>query len=119
MSEYETLNAGLQAIRSHIDAELTLSQASVLRAIRDAKGQPSQTDLVNATRIDRSTLADVVRRLLKTQLIARKRSKDDARAYQVTITEAGRAKLAAFEQAEKKARPLIRATLKELGITLA
>ena len=119
MSEYETLHAALQAIRTHIDAELTLSQASVLRAIRDAKGDPSQTDLVNATRIDRSTLADVMRRLLKTKLVARQRSKDDARAYKVTITQAGRSKLEEFERAEKKARPEIKATLKGLGIALS
>ncbi len=40
----------------------------------------SQTDIVNLTGIDRSTLADIVRRLVKKGLLQRRRTKQDARA---------------------------------------
>ena len=49
----------------------------------------SQTEIVNRTGIDRSTLADVVKRMIRKGLLHRRRSKTDARAYQVTLTERG------------------------------
>jgi DNA-binding MarR family transcriptional regulator len=52
--------------------------------------RPSQTELVNRTGIDRSTLSDVVRRLQKRRLLQRRRTKDDARAYTVALTDKGR-----------------------------
>jgi MarR family transcriptional regulator, temperature-dependent positive regulator of motility len=75
------------------DGDLTTRQVQVLAAI-DANEGLSQTGIVVATGIDRSTLADIVRRLSKRKLIERKRSKDDARAYMVKLTEAGRNALA-------------------------
>ena len=41
------------------------------------------------TGIDRSTLADIVRRMLKKGLLQRRRTKEDARAYAVKLTEEG------------------------------
>ena len=75
------------------DSDLTARQVQVLAAIDRNEGL-SQTDIVATTGIDRSTLADIVRRLSKRKLIERKRSKDDARAYMVKLTEAGRKALA-------------------------
>lgn len=75
------------------DSDLTARQVQVLAAI-DANEGLSQTEIVAATGIDRSTLADIVRRLAQRKLIERKRSKDDARAYMVKLTEAGRKALA-------------------------
>ena len=75
------------------DGDLTARQVQVLAAI-DANEGLSQTGIVAATGIDRSTLADIVRRLSKRKQIERKRSKDDARAYMVRLTEAGRKALA-------------------------
>jgi len=49
----------------------------------------SQTHLVEKTGVDRSTLADIVRRMLKKGLLQRRRTKDDARAYAVRLTEEG------------------------------
>jgi DNA-binding MarR family transcriptional regulator len=66
-------------------------QLVLLRAIRDAKSTPSQTDLVGKTGMDRSTLADITRRMLKAGFVARKRTKEDARAYAVTLTSEGAA----------------------------
>lgn len=68
--------------------DLTGSQAFVLDAIRRFD-RPSQTDIVNETGIDRSTIADVVRRLVKKGLVKRKRTKEDARRYALELTESG------------------------------
>jgi DNA-binding MarR family transcriptional regulator len=53
----------------------------------------SQSDIVDATGIDRSTLADIMRRLLDRGLVARRRSRVDARAYTVRLTPSGLAVL--------------------------
>ena len=71
------------------DTELTSRQAQVLAAIEANEGL-SQTRIVADTGIDRSTLADIIRRLQKRGLIERRRTKDDARAYAVKLTAAGR-----------------------------
>lgn len=68
--------------------DLTARQYAVLFALAHSEGL-SQSKLVDATGIDRSTMADIVRRMLKKGIIQRKRDKDDARAYEVTITEEG------------------------------
>jgi DNA-binding MarR family transcriptional regulator len=50
----------------------------------------SQTGLDEATGIDRSTLADVVGRLVTRGLLSRKRTRNDARTYAVRVTSKGR-----------------------------
>ena len=74
-------------------SDLTARQVQVLAAIDEHDGA-SQTALGLATGIDRSTLADIVRRLQQRRLIERRRTKQDARAYAVRLTDAGRARLA-------------------------
>lgn len=71
------------------DESLTQRQFVVLRAVADQEGV-SQTELVRLTGVDRSTLADMVARLVKRGLLARERAKSDARANAVTLTDAGR-----------------------------
>ena len=73
--------------------DVTPRQLAVLAAV-DAHQGASQTDIVEATGVDRSTVADMVRRLLKRGLVSRKRSKEDARAYAVQLTNAGQRVLA-------------------------
>lgn len=73
-------------------SEVTPTQMLVLAAASDLPGA-SQTQLTAATMVDRSTLADVVRRLKASGLIVRKRDKADARAYNVTLTPNGAALL--------------------------
>lgn len=68
---------------------LTPRQFAILTAVAEKEGQ-SQTDLVARTGIDRSTLADIVRRLLDKGLLQRNRTMGDARAYAVFLTEDGR-----------------------------
>ncbi len=68
---------------------LTQRQYAVLAAAADIDGA-SQTDLVNMTGIDRSTLADMVARMTDKGLLERERSSKDARAKTVRPTEEGR-----------------------------
>lgn len=68
---------------------LTPRQFLLLTAVANSQGS-SQTDLVEATGMDRSTLADVIRRLETKRLVMRERRKTDARAYEVSLTVAGR-----------------------------
>ena len=75
-------------------AELTPRQYAVLVVLAQHENT-SQTDIVNFTGIDRSTLADIVKRLVDRGLLARKRSKLDARAYSVKLTAAGQTALKA------------------------
>ncbi len=70
------------------NADLTPRQFIVLRAIAKQNGV-SQTELVEVTGIDRSTMTGLIRRLLAKKLIARRRTKHDARAYSIQITEKG------------------------------
>ncbi len=67
----------------------TPRQFEVLFSVSQNEGL-SQTDLVRATGIDRSTLADMIARMLKKGLLSRHRTKDDARANAVSITPSGR-----------------------------
>jgi DNA-binding MarR family transcriptional regulator len=68
--------------------DLTPRQYAVLLTVAQNEGL-SQTQLVELTGIDRSTLADVVRRMLKKGLLQRRRTRDDARAYAVKLTDEG------------------------------
>jgi DNA-binding MarR family transcriptional regulator len=77
-------------------ADLTPRQYAVLVAVALCEGL-SQTELVEKTGIDRSTLADIVRRLLKKGLLQRRRTREDARAYAVKLTEEGIRTLRASE----------------------
>lgn len=85
---------------------LTQRQFAVLEAVA-AKAGLTQTDLVRATGIDRSTLADLVARMESKGLVERQRSTLDARAMAVRLTEAGAAALDA-------ARPMVQSADKRI-----
>jgi DNA-binding MarR family transcriptional regulator len=70
------------------DVDLTARQLAVLNTVAENEGL-SQTGIVERTGIDRSTLADIVRRLSKKGLLQRRRTKDDARTYAVKLTAEG------------------------------
>jgi DNA-binding MarR family transcriptional regulator len=71
------------------ESTLTPRQFIVLFAVNEEEGL-SQTDLVNRTGIDRSTLADMISRMIGNGLLARKRTAEDARANSVRLTASGR-----------------------------
>ncbi|MEM1104386.1 MAG: MarR family transcriptional regulator, partial [Pseudomonadota bacterium] len=74
----------------------TPRQFAVLHTVSENEGL-SQTDLVRRTGIDRSTLADMISRLIKKGYLGRERTKTDARANSVKITAAGRKVLTAAQ----------------------
>ena len=92
------LHRSLQlALDMHAEAaptEITQRQYTVLAAAAAIDGQ-TQNDLVRATGIDRSTLADLVARMLAKGLLERQRSATDARANTVRLSDAGRQALIA------------------------
>ncbi|MFJ6025646.1 MarR family winged helix-turn-helix transcriptional regulator [Brevundimonas sp. NPDC092305] len=89
---------------------LTQRQFAVLEAVSHKSGL-TQTDLVRATGIDRSTLADLVARMTTKGLLDRERSTLDARAKAVRLSEAGQAALDAarpkVEAADKRIMALL------------
>ena len=83
------------------EGDLTPRQYAVLVAVSQNEGL-SQTQLVDSTGIDRSTLADIVRRMQKKGLLQRRRTREDARAYAVKLTDEGRRMLRAAEPLAKR-----------------
>ena len=83
------------------DGELTPRQLAVLVTVAHNEGL-SQTGLVDRTGIDRSTLADIVRRMQRKGLLQRRRTKEDARAYAVKLTDEGRRVLRVAEPLAKR-----------------
>ena len=73
----------------HIGGDLTPRQFAVLQAVAEADGI-SQTGIMAATGIDRSSTAALVRRLVSDGLLQRRRTRSDARAYAVRLTSEGR-----------------------------
>src|ERR1700744_4495748 len=89
--------------------ELTKQQFTLLCALEHNDGA-SQTTLVDITGIDRSTLAEMVRRMLERGLLSRERTEEDQRANAVAITQAGRKALrAARIAADRAERALLEA----------
>jgi MarR family transcriptional regulator, temperature-dependent positive regulator of motility len=111
------------------NSDLTPRQVAVLATVAQNEGL-SQTGIVERTGIDRSTLADLVRRLKKKGLLERRRTKEDARAYAVTLSDEGRRVLRTIEPLAKrvdeqilaalppKARPLLITALQSIVVKL-
>ncbi len=76
--------------------KLTHRQFTVLLAVNKNEGA-SQTDLVRITGIDRSTLAELIRRMTTNGLLQRRRIKTDARTNAIKLSAAGRRMLSAAQ----------------------
>ena len=85
---------------------LTPRQFEMLRAVSQVEGL-SQTAIMAATGIDRSSTAALVARLVQHGLLQRRRTKRDRRTYAVRITDKGR-------QVLEATRPVARAAEEEL-----
>jgi MarR family transcriptional regulator, temperature-dependent positive regulator of motility len=90
--------------------DVTPRQFAVLVTVSQNEGL-SQTHLVERTGIDRSTLADIVRRMLKKGLLQRRRTREDARAYAVKLTEEGWRVLKSVDPLARKVDDRILASL--------
>lgn len=86
-------------------------QVAVLAAAEAHPGS-SQTALVRLTGVDRSTLAELVTRMIAKGWLARERSAADARANVVRLTEGGRE---ALDRARPQAAAADAKLLKRLG----
>jgi len=99
----------------------TQRQFAVLEAV-SVKSGLTQTDLVKATGIDRSTLADLVARMTTKGLLARERSTLDARAMAVSLSAEGKALLEAarprVESADKRIMGLLPKTKRDVFLEL-
>ena len=99
----------------------TQRQFAVMEAVSMKDGL-TQTDLVRATGIDRSTLADLVARMTTKGLLTRERSTIDARAKAVSLSEEGRAMLEAarpqVEAADKRIMALLPKAKREVFLDL-
>lgn len=78
-----------EAFASRLDhLDVTPRQFAVLVAV-SSRESATQISITEDTGIDRSTMVDVVRRLMKRGLMQRRRSRSDARFYVVRLTPAG------------------------------
>ncbi len=98
------------------DGGPTQRQFAVMEAV-SVKAGLTQTDLVRATGIDRSTLADLVARMTTKGLLTRERSSLDARAMAVRLSAEGQAMLDAarpkVEAADKRIMGLLPKTKRD------
>ena len=99
----------------------TQRQFAVMEAVSVKEGL-TQTDLVRATGIDRSTLADLVARMTTRGLLERERSAVDARAKAVRLSTEGAALLTSarprVEAADKRIMGLLPKGKREGFLTL-
>ena len=99
----------------------TQRQFAVMEAVSVKEGL-TQTDLVRATGIDRSTLADLVARMTTRGLLERERSAIDARAKAVRLSTEGAALLTSarprVEAADKRIMGLLPKGKREGFLTL-
>jgi DNA-binding MarR family transcriptional regulator len=69
---------------------LSRQQVSLLIGI-DRNPQATQARLSEETGFDRNTLAELMNRLISKKLVERRRAGDDARAYEVSLSQSGAA----------------------------
>lgn len=66
----------------------TPRQLAIMIALHQEPGS-SVAELAQATGVDRNTIGEMIGRLLKKRLVARRRSKSDGRAWVLDLTETG------------------------------
>ncbi len=96
------------------DTGLTPRQLAVLVIVGEREGT-NQVGLVDATGIDRSTTADLVRRLMRKGLLARRRARHDARSNVLRLTDEGRSLLESFRARAAEVDRMLLVVLPEGG----
>ena len=89
---------------------ITPRQFAVLAAVARAPNA-NQTDIVHMTGIDRSTMADIVRRMVTKGLLLRRRTREDARAYAISLAPGAVELMQQLSLDMKKAEQILLATL--------
>ena len=87
-------------------SDLTKQQFTVLAAVEQNEGI-SQTDLVALTGIDRSTLAEMIRRMIDKGLLDRERTESDQRANAVRIAAGGKKALRSARSANDRVERML------------
>lgn len=77
----------------HVGDDVTRQQIALLIALAKKPGA-SQRDLVDATGIDKSTLKEMLGRMVAREWVTRERDPEDNRAWTMRITPSGEALLA-------------------------
>ena len=72
----------------HVGSDVTRQQIGTLLALHKNPGA-SQRDLVEATGVDKSTLKEMLNRMVARGLVARKRDANDSRAWTMSLTDEG------------------------------
>ena len=92
---------------------LTARQYAILRAVATNEGL-SQTAIVEATGIDRSTVAEMVRRMVERGWLQRRRVRDDSRTYAVRLTSSGKQALSAAEPASRQTEEAVLSAIRSV-----
>jgi MarR family transcriptional regulator, temperature-dependent positive regulator of motility len=88
-------------------SDLTPRQFGVLLTLFQAGALP-QTELGNRLHLDRSTLGEMLQRMVERRLVERRAHERDRRAVEITLTDTGKsALLAAVRQALKAQKALL------------
>ena len=91
---------------------ITPRQFAVLAAVARAPNA-NQTDVVRMTGIDRSTMADIVRRMVSKGLLLRRRTREDARAYAISLAPGAEGLMLQLGTDMKKAEQVLLAGLSQ------
>ncbi len=89
---------------------LTARQYVMLVAAAHNDGS-SQQDIIDRTGIDRSTVSQIMQTMIRKGLLRRRRTREDARAYAITLTPYGRDVLKASEPIVNRVDEALIATL--------
>ena len=92
--------------REIAESNLTKQQFTVLAAVEQNEGM-SQTTLVGITGIDRSTLAEMIRRMIEKGLLDRERTEADQRANAVRIAAGGKKALRSARTANERVERIL------------
>ena len=90
--------------------DVTARQYSLLCMVAHSQGL-NQTAIGDAIGIDRSTVSEVITRLVQRSFLTRRRTERDWRAYEVQITPAGKDLLKNVELAKRTTEANLRAAL--------
>lgn len=89
---------------------ITPRQLAILVAVAEDEGL-NQTEAVERTGIDRSTLAEIIGRLVRKGLLQRRRSREDSRAKVLRLTDEGRRLLDAADPVARNVDGVLLAVL--------
>jgi len=93
----ETMRQSIQKYKEQTDSQglfnLTIRQLHYLHAIREMEG-PTFRQLVEKFAVQKSTVTEIVNRLIIRDMVFKKQSEEDLRVFHLYLTEKGKALLA-------------------------